>query len=323
MITDTDSILRLYGFTEGELVPINDGFHNTVYSYGNLIFRVSPSSKRNQEDIMTELAVIIGFWENGTPVPLPVKSLRGQLVEPLGRDHFIVAFEKAKGTSIDVTNQNIWNEKLFFQWGNVMGRMHSAGKKIKVNRPNWTVRQPDLLNLLPKVTSETIAEKYKQLLNELKKSPLTPDLFGLIHNDFHQGNLFVDEGRLTVFDFDDCAYHWFAYDLATSFYHAYWQASSFTPENTRFSLDFLEHFLRGYQKEHKLSKELIQQIPIFLKIREIFLYTLFLEKWDLENLQDWQEYTLSNLKNNIESENPYSNVNFTEIIDSFGLGTIK
>jgi amicoumacin kinase len=320
---NTDTILRLYGLTEGELVPINDGFHNNVYSYGNLIFRVSPSSRRNQEDILTELAVIKGLSENGIPVPLPVASLRGQLVEPLGTDHFIVAFEKAKGTSIDVTNRKVWNQYLFFQWGNIMGKMHCAGNKIKVNRHIWTVREPDLLNLFPKISSETIAEKYNQLLIELATFPLTSDLFGLIHNDFHQGNLFVYEGRLTVFDFDDCAYHWFAYDLATAFYHAYWQSSSFTPEYSQFSSEFWEHFLRGYQKEHKLTKELIQQIPIFLKIREIFLYTLFLEKWDMENLQDWQSYTLTNLKNNIESEKPYSNVNFTEMIDSFGLGTIK
>ncbi|WHX98265.1 phosphotransferase [Neobacillus sp. DY30] len=319
----TDRILPLYGYTEGELVPINDGFHNTVYSFGNLIFRVSPSSRRNLEDIMNELAFIKGLWENGLPVSLPVKSLRKQLVELIGRHHFVVAFEKAAGTSIDVTNRKVWNKELFFQWGNVMGMMHSAGKKIKVNRPIWTVHQPDLLNLFPKISSETIAEKYKQLLMLLATFPLTPNLFGLIHNDFHQGNIFVNEGRLTLFDFDDCAYHWFAYDLAASFYHAYWQASSYTPENTQFSREFWEHFLRGYQQAHTLSKELIQQIPIFLKIREIFLYTLFLEKWDLENLLDWQAYTLTKLKNNIESGKPYSDVNFTEMIDSFGLGTIK
>lgn len=94
-------------------------------------------------------------------------------------------------------------------------------------------------------------------------------------------------------------------------------------QNTQFSKEFWEHFLRGYQQAHTLSKELIEQIPIFLKIREVFLYTLFLEKWNLKHLQDWQAYTLINLKNNIESGKPYSNVNFTEIIDNFGLGTIK
>jgi amicoumacin kinase len=260
----TDSIFHLYNIpeAEGALVPINDGFNNTVYSYGELIFRVSPSNRRNELDIMNELAFIKGLWQKGVPVSLPVTSVRKRLVETIGEHQFVVAFEKAKGTSIDVTNRVVWNKELFYHWGNLMGKIHSAGE-IKVDRPIWTSHQPDLLNLIPKITSEPIAEKYNQLLNQLVKFPLTTDLFGLIHNDFHQGNLFVNEGRLTIFDFDDSAYHWFAYDLATSFYHAYWQASSFTPENTQFSREFWEHFLRGYQQEHTLSKELIQQIPSF------------------------------------------------------------
>jgi amicoumacin kinase len=311
----TEIILPLYGYTDGELVPINDGFHNTVYSYGDLIFRLSPFGRRKEVDIINELAFINGLWEKDVPVSLPVKSLRGNFIEPVG-NQFLVVFEKAKGTHIDVSNSGIWNKELYYHWGNLMGKMHKAGNNIKLDRPRWTVGQPDLLNLLPRIASEPIEEKYKQLLNDLVSFPQTPDLFGLIHNDFHQGNLFVNEGMLTIFDFDESAYHWFAYDLATSFYHAYWQASSSTPEDIHFSRVYWEHFLRGYQQEHRLSKEIIQQIPIFLKIREIFLYTLFLEKWELLNLQDWQNYTLTNLKKNILTGNPYSDVNFIEMIDN-------
>jgi amicoumacin kinase len=318
-----DSLIHLYGQIEGDLVRINDGFHNTVYTTRHFIFRVTPSSRRKKSDITNELTFIESLWKYGVPVSLPVKSLLERLVEPLDENHFVVAFEKAKGTPIDVTNRNVWNKQLYFHWGNLLGKMHNAGGKIKVNRPTWTVNQPDLLNLFPKITSGTIANKYKQLLNKLMNFQPTTNLFGLIHNDLHQGNIFVNEGSLTLFDFDDCAYHWFAYDIATAFYHAYWQASSFTPENTNFSREFWEHFLRGYQQEHKISKEIIQQIPIFLKIREIFLYTLFLEKWDLANLQDWQAYTLTDLKSNIESGKPYSDVNFTEMIDNIELGKIQ
>jgi amicoumacin kinase len=318
-----DSLIHLYGQIEGDLVRINDGFHNTVYTTRHFIFRVTPSSRRMKSDITNELTFIESLWKYGVPVSLPIKSVHDRLVEPLNDNHFVVAFEKAKGTPIDVTNRDVWNKQLYFHWGNLLGRMHNAGGKIKLNRPTWTPNQPDLLNLFPKIKSEKIANKYKQLLDKLVSFQPTTNLFGLIHNDFHQGNIFVNEGSITLFDFDDCAYHWFAYDIATAFYHAYWQASSFTPENTNFSREFWEHFLRGYQQEHKISKEIIQQIPIFLKIREIFLYTLFLEKWDLANLQDWQAYTLTDLKSNIESGKPYSDVNFTEMIDNIGLGKIQ
>ena len=49
----------------------------------------------------------------------------------------------------------------------------------------------------------------------LDSLPKDDDCYGLIHADIHQGNFFVDENdNITIFDFDDCHYHWFAYDLA-------------------------------------------------------------------------------------------------------------
>ena len=43
------------------------------------------------------------------------------------------------------------------------------------------------------------------------------DAYGLVHADLHMGNFFVDHsGQMTVFDFDDCCFHWFGYDCAVS-----------------------------------------------------------------------------------------------------------
>lgn len=48
------------------------------------------------------------------------------------------------------------------------------------------------------------------------------DRFGLIHADMRLGNLLADGERLTVIDFDDCGFGWFAYDFAAaiSFYES-------------------------------------------------------------------------------------------------------
>ena len=46
----------------------------------------------------------------------------------------------------------------------------------------------------------------------------------MIHQDAHLGNLFVDDNyTLTLFDFDDCVYGHFIYDIAmVLFYSAGW-----------------------------------------------------------------------------------------------------
>lgn len=42
------------------------------------------------------------------------------------------------------------------------------------------------------------------------------DRYGLIHADMRLGNLLVDGDRVTLIDFDDCGFCWFAYDFAAA-----------------------------------------------------------------------------------------------------------
>ncbi|MDQ1145893.1 Ser/Thr protein kinase RdoA (MazF antagonist) [Bacillus sp. SORGH_AS 510] len=313
-------IAARYDLAPEELIPITSGFQNSVYTYykdgKEYILRVSNRNRKSLSALENELKFIAALEKEEVSVSRPVPSKYNLLIESV--DHFfVVAFEKAQGVPVDVTDANVWNSDVFYNWGKQIGRMHKASQRIQLDRPKWTKEEPDLLDLLPKIESNLIKERYTELLDKLRDFQQDSHLFGLIHNDFHQGNFFVKDRRITIFDFDDCAYHWYAYDLAVSFYHAYWQASSFTPEQTDFSKNFWHHFLKGYYEEHTIDIEMLEQIPTFLKIREIFLYMLFLEKWDLDSLVDWQVYTLEDLKYRIEDQIPYSNVNFKELIDNF------
>ncbi|WP_413299356.1 phosphotransferase [Bacillus sp. 1P10SD] len=313
-------IAARYGLAPEELIPITSGFQNSVYSFSKdgrgCILRLSNREKKSFSDLENEIKFIAALAKEEVSVSTPIHSINNLLIE-LVNDLFIVAFEKADGVAVDVTDTKVWTTELFYNWGKQIGRMHKVSNQLQLERPKWTKEDPDVLKILPKIHSELIKERYIKLLDELQKFDPNPHLYGLIHNDLHQGNFFVKDRRITIFDFDDCAYHWFAYDLAVSFYHAYWQASSFTPEQTDFSHDFWVHLLKGYSEEHTLNKDMLEQIPILLKIREIFLYVLFLEKWDQHNLADWQAYTLEDLKHRIEEQIPYSNVNFKELIDNF------
>jgi len=119
---------------------------------------------------------------------------------------------------------------------------------------------------------------------------------------------------ITLFDFDDCAYHWYAYDIAVSFYHAYWQGTSANPAAVSFGKDFMRDFMAGYKREHSVDKDILLQIPIFLKIRELFLYALFMEKWNVNALEEWQEYTIHQLRESILKEKPHSDIDFLQFL---------
>ena len=47
------------------------------------------------------------------------------------------------------------------------------------------------------------------------------------------------------------------------------------------------------------------QLPLFYKLREMFLYVVFHKKWDFDNLVDWQESMYATYKNNIENDIPF------------------
>ncbi|WML48184.1 phosphotransferase [Neobacillus sp. PS3-34] len=319
----TEAIEKKLGIKKEELTRINDGFQNIVYSYKtsgkDFILRLTHSDRRSIEAIKHELEFIKVLRNAELSVSIPLEStnnIRG--INEKGQEWFAVIFEKAKGKPLDVTDKNIWNKGLFYNWGKLMGEMHKQSTNSSLltnlsNRPSWSEKNPDVLGLFPRISSEIIRNRYGSLLEQLKEFSPLPGLFGLIHNDFHQDNFFVDGQTITVFDFDDCSYHWYAYDMAVSFYHAFWQVTSFTPEYTDFSEVFWHYFLTGYCSAHKLRNEILQQVPIFLKIREIFLIVLFKEKWDLENLEEWQKYTLNDLEDRIINKIPFSKT----IFDSF------
>lgn len=53
-------------------------------------------------------------------------------------------------------------------------------------------------------------------LDALADVPRTPAHRGLIHADLRPSNIMIDGDVLTVIDFDDCGYGWFAYDFASA-----------------------------------------------------------------------------------------------------------
>ncbi|MFD1357053.1 phosphotransferase enzyme family protein [Fictibacillus halophilus] len=309
-----------------ELKELSEGFQNLVYSYNcqnkEYILRITPAYKKNRNQIEAELHWVKFLKNNGVSVSGAIPSQRNVLVEEVhvnNQIYCITSFEKAVGRPVDVNDERVWNPHLFKEWGRLLGEIHCVGKSFRVSdqktkRLKWELSHPYNHELFLDIPQNWLDEKYKEIVDKLMTFSKDDDHFGLIHNDFHQGNFFVEEGKITVFDFDDCSYFWFAYDIATAFYHAYWQHNSFNSSEDDFAFEFLTHFLNGYRSENKLTDNMIEQLPAFLKLRELFLYVLFLQVWNHDNLQDWQNYTLNNLKTNIVNGNAFANLHKEQLV---------
>ncbi|TLS37962.1 phosphotransferase enzyme family protein [Pseudalkalibacillus caeni] len=288
------------------------------------ILRLTHSSHRKENDVLAELQWINFLKEQNCRVIEAYPSVNGKLTEVLeAEDTYFIAclFEKAPGKMIDFKEKSSWNSTLFKKWGETIGRMHRATTGYEASedarRPSWI--EDDLIDIEKYVSEAPIIEKNKELVQYISSLPERNDSYGLMHTDVHPGNFFVDDtGEITVFDFDDSAYNYFASDIAIALYYSLWWAPDTDGEASRiaFAEKFMDAFMEGYQKEFDLGGFWIEQIPHFLRMRDFALYAVFHKKMDLENINENLKKFLEKLKYRLENDIPVVDVDFSRWVTS-------
>ena len=141
---------------------------------------------------------------------------------------------------------------------------------------------------LPK-SEKIVWREYDALKERLRDYPKLDLTFGLIHGDFGETNYRCRDDRLNVFDFDDCCYHWFVYDLAVTIYPHGWR---------REGLQLLDWLLEGYSGNMQLSVTLIN-LTMFCQWRLVYMFLVYARKWGFENLSKQQAEWFAQKRENI------------------------
>lgn len=316
-----------YGINKEKLKLIGD-FENYIYEYEkdnqHFILRFIHSSHRTEDLVNGELDWIFYLHKNGANVCNPVFSNNNKLVERIAAksSYFLAtAFEKAQGEPPMRNNEAIWNSSLFKSWGQTVGKMHALTKNYKPSNEyckRFKLQEDDLYKngeMYIKVYGDEFVQKHRYLMKWYSSLPISRDFYGLVHTDVHQGNFFVKENDITVFDFDDCAYSWFMNDIAIVLFYVTWRMPSRENTRTQFAKNFFEHFLRGYSMENSLDPCWLNTIPNFLKLREIIVFAVLNKKWDLENLNENQKALLEDMRYKIENNIPYLDIDFSGFSD--------
>ena len=247
----------------------------------------------------------------GIAVARPLPSQKGNFLEIVSASddsYFIaVGFEKIEG---ELPVQH-WNETLFEKWGEVTAQIHVATQLFipsaaHTSRIHWhqDVHVYDLDRLIPN-DEGYVKDQAARIVKRIKRLPEAPNAYGLIHTDIHQGNfLRKPSGELGVFDFDDAAHKWFASDIAIAIYYASMHTQNTQPDKdvNDFAAHFFEHYWKGYSKIYTLDAYWLKQIPDFLKLRDLTLYTCLHQKWDIAELNAKQHHFLDSLRNRIVME---------------------
>jgi Ser/Thr protein kinase RdoA (MazF antagonist) len=309
-----EEALARYGVAK-ENVRLLDGFESFIYEYEKsgqgYILRVSHSLHRTSDHTRGEIEWVNYLADGGVPAARAVPSERGNLVESIdvkdGSHFTAVSFERAPGHH---PTKKDWDSGLPGKMGQIMGRMHALTKDFepsddRFRRHAWYDDYPDGIaeRYLPP-SEAAVGNKLYQILEYLRTLPQDRDSYGLIHVDFHGGNFFVADGRITLFDFDDCQYAWFIYDIAMALFYAIPHHCE-KEEDVAWAHDFLNQFLAGYRRENTIDPGWMKQIPYFLKLREIDLYVIIHRSCDLDNLDPWCSNYMHNRRYKIENDVPY------------------
>ena len=319
-----NELIRRYGSRPDQVKEL-DGFESNVYvcptDNGDIVLKITHSIRRSADYIMGELDFVGYLADNGVAAPKPIASKNDNLVEVLyyGDDggHFLAyAQEKFDGVEPNRDDKNIWNALLYEKWGELAGRMTALTRNYRVPDPAWRRQewfQDDVLNFDKYIPAEKqdIIDKCFALRDKLKAYPKNDDTYGLLHGDFHQGNFLVDNGNIKIFDFDDCEYNYFANDIAIPLYYAL-PLNSQAVDAKQFTIEFMENFLKGYRREFDLDPEWLQRIPDLLTFRDMLLYSLLNQVWDLDNLNEKQSKMLWRREKYISEDIPLVDIDFTQ-----------
>ncbi len=304
------SAKRLYGIVQ-DRAPAPMGFESFIYPYRRggqaFVLRLAHSRRRSELLILGEIDWVNHLAAGGAAVAGAVPSENGRLVEPIDDGHggyfLATAFVKARGRA---PRKETWNEELFTAWGRALGQMHALTKGYQPARSEW--KRPDwdspiMIDIGDIPADETIVvENAQAFVEHLRTIPSDRENFGLVHQDAHDGNFFVDEhGNLTFFDFDDCAYTWFANDIAIVLFYAVIDS----PEPIKFVREFMAHFMRGYQWENRLSPGWWSDLPHFFRLRELQLYSITHRSHDLNHLNSWLARFMDGRRRRLENDIPY------------------
>ena len=255
------------------------------------VLRISATGDRRENDYLAEAEFVRYLAENGASVADVIPSANGKLVEVIDGDCadsgatgvgsvapvFLSLFEYAKGMLL-AENAYRYREgaplsEYFFNTGKALGKIHALSKKFE---PVTAHHRPDYFDKYNiEYINQLIPNKYSELKSAIAKRleafralPTDTQSYGLVHFDFSDGNYHIDmdTGAITVFDFDNCLYCWYMFDLANLWLHNEGWCRHEANPGKRFKLmqQCFDLQLQGYKTETEVPDELQEKLPLFI-----------------------------------------------------------
>lgn len=247
----------------------------------DLVLRLHRPGYNTIEELDSERKWVRALHAAGVPVPDSLRTGQGQhfaLVDIPGtrEQRYAGMTTWHDGTILsdflETSSDGAERQRIFRRIGEIAASIHNQSTSWE-EPPGFERRRLDLEGLLGEAPlwgrfwehGELTESERAVLLQErrnvraaLEAYGESPENFSLIHADLHPDNIVYNKGALALIDFDDSAYGWHMYDVASALIEC-----TLAPDFGLLSSALLE----GYVEHRPLAERDLDMLPVFLLIR--------------------------------------------------------
>lgn len=302
---------EIYPVAVTKIEAVTNEMYKCMTKQGGYFARVT--NYKTYEEQLEEVTYTDFLYREGFGVPQIITSLRGKLVEKitLNKELFVVLYKAAPGIHLP---RSEWNVSVFKKLGQQIGKLHRLSQKFESMEPikhinDWYDNEEySFLTYIPK-EEKIIRETAHEILSSIKKLPKSPSNYGLIHGDLWLENVLVEKSlNLTMIDFQDCEKHFYIFDLAVPIHSALEYSFVGNGNIVDYRNSIIKAIIEGYKEEHEISQDMIDKLPLFMKLKEIFEYSLMHMYWNKEELTEEQVRIMNLYRIRIENNHSFLNI---------------
>lgn len=289
----------------------------TVQSVTNEMFRCTAkqdvyfariTNYKSFDEQLEEVMYTNFLHQEGLAVSLAISSLNRNVVERItlgDKEMLTVLYKAAPGVHLP---RKQWNADVLKELGRQIGRLHRFSREFEEIHPvkhikDWHENEEyAFLKYIPEEES-AIRGIAQDVLSTIKALPKNRSNYGLLHGDLWLENILVaDEMKLAMVDFQDCEKNFYIFDLAVPIYSAIEYSFVGGGNIVDYGREITKAIVDGYQEENDLSAEMLEQLPLFIKLKEVFEYSLMHMYWNKEKLTEEQIRIMNHFRMRIERD---------------------